>query len=109
MKYDPIDNSLFAYNRQRFVEKMAPNTLAIFHSNDEMPRSGDQNFPFCQNRDLFAMTGLDQEETILLLYPDCPKPELREVAFVRRTNEHIAIAAPGRSPSLYPVKGFGPP
>ena len=91
MKYDPINNDLFARNRQRFVEQMAPNTLAIFHSNDEMPRSGDQNFPFRQNPDLFALTGLDQEQTILLLYPDCPKAELREVAFVRKTNEHIAI------------------
>jgi Xaa-Pro aminopeptidase len=91
MKYDPINKDLFAGNRRRFIEQMAPNTLAIFHSNDEMPRSGDQNFPFRQNPDLFALTGLDQEQTILLLYPDCPKPEFREVAFVRKTNEHIAI------------------
>ncbi|MDX1684151.1 MAG: Xaa-Pro aminopeptidase [Saprospiraceae bacterium] len=91
MKYDPINPELFKINRKRFIEKMAPNTLAIFHSNDEMPRSGDQFYPFRQNRDLFALSGLDQERSILILYPDCPKPELREVAFVRRTNEHIAV------------------
>lgn len=91
MKYDPISTELFIANRKRFVQEMKPNTIAIFHSNDEMPRSGDQFFPFRQNPDLFALTGLDQEQTILILFPDCPKPEYREVAFVRETNEHIAV------------------
>jgi len=91
MRYNPISTQLFEENRQRFMEQMKPNTLAIFHSNDEMPRSGDQFFPFRQNPDLFALTGLDQEQTILLLYPDCPKAEFRQVAFVRETNAHIAV------------------
>lgn len=91
MRYDPIPSRLFKENRQRFIQQMEPNTLAIFHSNDEMPRSGDQFYPFRQNPDLFALTGLDQEKTILLLYPDCPKEELKEVAFVRETNAHIAV------------------
>lgn len=91
MKYAPISSELFLQNRKRFAQEMLPNTLAIFHSNDEMPRSGDQFFPFRQNPDLFALTGLDQEQTILLLFPDCPKAEFREVAFVRETNEHIAV------------------
>lgn len=91
MKYEKINPELFITNRERFIKRMAPNTMAIFHSNDEMPRSGDQFFPFRQNPDLFALCGLDQERTVLLLFPDCPKPELREVALVRRTNEHIAI------------------
>lgn len=91
MKYQKINPELFITNRERFQQHMAPKTMAILHSNDEMPRSGDQFFPFRQNPDLFALTGLDQERSVLVLFPDCPKEELREVAFVRRTNEHIAV------------------
>jgi Xaa-Pro aminopeptidase len=91
MKYEAINPELFKINRERFKEKMAPNTMAILHSNDEMPRSGDQFFDFRQNPDLFAMCGLDQERTVLVFFPDCPIKNLREIAFVRRTNEHIAV------------------
>lgn len=91
MKYDRIDPQLFITNRKRFAELMEPGSMAIIHSNDEMPRSGDQFFPFRQNRDLLHLSGLDQERSVVVLFPDHPKAEMREVAFIRRTNEHIAV------------------
>jgi len=91
MKYLPISSDLFIENRKRFTARMQPNSMAIFFSNDEMPRSADQNFTFRQNPDLFWLTGIDQEETILILYPDCPNPVYREALFLRKTNEVIAV------------------
>jgi Xaa-Pro aminopeptidase len=91
MKYLPIDSSLFIENRQRFVAKLKPNSIAFFNANDEMPRNGDSTFPFRQNSDLFWMTGIDQEQTILVIFPDAPLPKYREILFLRKTNEHIAI------------------
>jgi Xaa-Pro aminopeptidase len=91
MKYFPIDSKLFIENRKKFVSKMKPNSMAIFNSNDEMPRNGDQNFPFRQSSDLFYLCGIDQEKTILVLYPDCPVPKYREMLFCVETNEIIAV------------------
>ncbi len=91
MKYLPIDNELFIINRKNFVKRIKPNSIAIFHSNDEFPRNGDQNFLFKQNPDFFYLTGIDQEQSILLLYPDCPNQAYKEVLFLRQTDEHIAI------------------
>ncbi len=91
MKYPEINPRLFITNRKNFIKMMDPNSLAVFHSNDEFPRNGDQNFPFRQNSDMFYLTGIDQEKTILLLFPGCPNKELREVLFVRQTNEKIAV------------------
>jgi len=91
MKYPPINNDLFTTNRKNFVSRIKPNSLAIFHSNDEFPRNGDQAFAFKQNADFFYLTGIDQEQSILVLYPDCPNPLYREVLFLRQTNEHIAV------------------
>ena len=91
MKYLPISNKLFTFNRKNFVLGMKPMSIAIFHSNDEFPRNGDQNFLFKQNPDFFYLSGIDQEQSILILFPDCPNPEFREVLFLRQTNEHIAI------------------
>lgn len=91
MKYLPIDSELFINNRKRFAEKLPPKSMAIFHSNDEMPYSGDANFPFRQNADLYYLSGIDQEQTILVLFPDCPNIGMREILFIRETNEHIAI------------------
>ena len=65
--------------------------MAIFHSNDEMPYSGDANFPFRQNADLFYLSGIDQEQTVLILFPDCPNEKFREVLYIRKTSELIAI------------------
>ncbi|HVS91959.1 MAG TPA: aminopeptidase P N-terminal domain-containing protein [Mucilaginibacter sp.] len=91
MKYLPISNTLFTLNRKNFVSRIKPNSLALFHANDEFPKNGDQTFPFKQNADFFYLTGIDQEQSILILYPDCPNPLYREVLFLRQTNEHIAI------------------
>lgn len=91
MKYKEINNLLFTKNRQKFINKLKTNAIAIFNSNDEFPRSGDQNFLFKQNADLFYLSGIDQEQSILLLYPDCPNPLYREVLFLRQTNDFIKV------------------
>lgn len=90
MKYFPINPELFRLNRKRFSRQIKPDALAIFHSNDMMPRNGDQFFPFRQNSDLFHLSGIDQEETVLVIFPDCVKEEMREVLFIKKTNERIA-------------------
>lgn len=90
-KYDAINSELFIENRKKFIAKMAPNSIAIFTSNDVMPRSADGFHNFRQNSDLFYLTGIDQEESYLVLYPDNPNPQGREVLFLRETNEHIAV------------------
>jgi len=91
MKYLPVSNEIFTKNRKNFVLRLKPCSLAIFHSNDEFPRNGDQNFLFKQNPDFFYLTGIDQEQSILILFPECPNPLYKEVLFLRQTNEHIAI------------------
>lgn len=91
MKYDLIDKNLFIENRKRFVKQLLPESVAIFNSNDEMPRNGDGNFPFRQNSDLFYLSGIDQEQSILVIAPDCPVAEYKEVLFLRKTNETIAV------------------
>jgi Xaa-Pro aminopeptidase len=91
MKYTALSSELYVANRKRFTREMKPNTIAIFNANDQMPRSGDQFFPFKQNAGLLYLCGIDQEETMLLLYPDCPKDGFKEVLLIKRTNEHIAV------------------
>ena len=91
MKYQPINQKLFIQNRGRFTKEMKPNSLAIFNSNDEMPRNGDQDFPFRQNSDFFYLTGIDQAKSVLFIFPDCPLEKYREALFLEETNEHIAI------------------
>ena len=91
MKYEPLNKELFVLNRERFKKMMKPNSIAIFNSNDMMPRNGDCFFPFRQNSDLFYLSGIDQEETMLVIYPDCVKEDFKEVLFIKKTNEHIAI------------------
>ncbi|TYA70129.1 aminopeptidase P family protein [Seonamhaeicola marinus] len=91
MKYSPINRNLFIKNRENFTSKMAPSSLAVFNSNDIYPISADSTLPFQQHRDIFYLSGVDQEESILVLFPDCPKEKHREILFLRETNEHIAI------------------
>ena len=91
MKYHPIDQKLFIKNRKNFTSKMKPNSLAVFNSNDIYPISADSVMPFEQHRDIFYLSGVDQEESVLVLFPDCPKEKHREILFLRETNEHIAI------------------
>lgn len=91
MKYADIESTLFIENRNKFSKLLKNNSLAIFNADDELTRSGDQAFPFKQNPDLFYLSGIDQEKTILLIYPDCPNPLYKEVLFLRQTNEHIKV------------------
>lgn len=91
MRYKPVNPELFKYNRKRFMRKMQPESIAIFHSNDLMPRNGDTFFPFRQNSDLFYLCGLDQPETILVLFPDCIKEGFQEIAFIQKANEYTTI------------------
>ena len=91
MKYQALPSEFYIKNRERFVSKLKPNSIAIFVANDEMPSSADATYSWKQNPDLFYLSGIDQEQTILVLFPDCPNPKQREVLFVRKTNEHIAI------------------
>ena len=87
MKHLPIDPNLFIKNRQRFLKEMKSNSIAIFNSNDEVPSNGDALYPFVQNSDLYWLTGIEQEDTMLVLYPDNPDKNLREVLVLVRPNE----------------------
>lgn len=91
MKYLPIDSQLFIKNRAKFVKKMQPKSLAVFNSNDIYPVSADSTLPFAQHRDIFYLSGVDQEESILVLFPDAPKPQHREMLFLKETNDYIAV------------------
>jgi Xaa-Pro aminopeptidase len=91
MKYHRINSQLFIKNRKGFTAKMKPNSLAVFNSNDIYPVSADSTMPFEQHRDIFYLSGVDQEESILVLFPDCPKEKHREILFLKETNEHIAV------------------
>ena len=91
MKYLPINNELFIENRKRLASLLKPKSLAIFNSNDPMPTNADGTMGFQQNSDLFYLSGIDQEESILLIFPDCPDPKHREVLFLKETSELIAI------------------
>ena len=91
MKYDRINKDLFIKNRANFVAAMAPKSVAIFNSNDIYPISADSTLPFEQHTDILYLSGVNQEESVLVLFPDCPNENLREVLFVRETNDHIAV------------------
>jgi Xaa-Pro aminopeptidase len=91
MKYHPINPELFVKNRRKFTSQMVSNAVAVFNSNDVYPVSADSTLPFAQHRDIFYLTGVDQEESILLLFPDAPYEHLKEILFLKETNEHIAI------------------
>jgi len=91
MKYDPIDSQLFVDNRARLAAQLKPNSIAVVHSADIPWRSADGSMKFIQNSDLFYLTGADQEESTLVLYPDAPDLEQREMLFVRETSDEIAI------------------
>jgi Xaa-Pro aminopeptidase len=87
MKYLPLNPEIFVQNRKRFVAQMDRNSIAIFNSNDELPTNADQLHRFKQNADLFWLTGIEQEDTMLILYPDNPDPKYREVLVLVRPNE----------------------
>jgi Xaa-Pro aminopeptidase len=91
MKYKSIDSKLFSENRLRFAKKLATNSLAVFNSNDIMPTNADGHMGFRQNADLFYLSGIDQEESILVIFPDSKDAAHREILFLKETNEHIAV------------------
>lgn len=90
-KYEQIPNSLFVKNRKKLAEQLLPKSLAVFNSNDIYPISADSTIPFQQHRDIFYLSGVDQEESILVIFPDAYLEENREILFLRETNDHIAV------------------
>lgn len=91
MKYTRIDRELFIANRKKFIAKMESAALAVFNSNDIYPISADSTMPFQQHRDIFHLSGVDQEESILVISPNSKNPAHKEVLFLKETNEHIAV------------------
>ena len=91
MRYNTIPQQLFVNNRKRFIKELKAGALALFNSNDIMPTSADGTMAFKQQTDFFWLSGVDQEESILLVFPDSKLPEHREILFLRETNEEIAI------------------
>jgi Xaa-Pro aminopeptidase len=90
MRYSAIPSRLFIENRRRFARKLLPNSAAIFTSNDILPSNADGSLKFLQNRDLFYLSGVDQEESLLVIFPDAFQGEYREMLFLKETNETIA-------------------
>jgi len=91
MKYDRIDSNLYIANRKKFTERMTANSLAVFNSNDIFPISADSTMPFQQHRDILYLSGVDQEESILVLFPHASNPAHREVLFLKETSDLIAV------------------
>jgi Xaa-Pro aminopeptidase len=91
MKYQKIDKQLFENNRQRFIQQLAPKSIAIFNSNDIYPISADSTMPFNQHRDIFHLSGVDQEESVLVIFPDAYESKHKEILFLKETSELIAI------------------
>ena len=89
MKYSKIDSNLFIKNRKNFVNKLESNSVAFFNSNDIYPISADSVLPFEQHRDIFYLSGIDQEESILVLFPQSNNENYKEMLFIRETNDHI--------------------
>ena len=91
MRYHKLNGELFTENRRKFTDLLKPKSLAIFTSNDAYPTSADGHLPFKQHSDILYLSGADQEESILVLFPDAHKKELREVLFLKETNDLIAV------------------
>jgi Xaa-Pro aminopeptidase len=91
MRYLPIDNALFIGNRQRLIEQLKPDSVAVFNSSDILPASADGTHPFIQQTDLFYLSGIDQEESTLVIAPDVKEEKHRAILFLKETNEQIAL------------------
>ncbi|UCD77472.1 MAG: aminopeptidase P N-terminal domain-containing protein [Desulfobacterales bacterium] len=91
MRYSQIDNDLFIRNRRRLVEKLKPGSVAVFNSNDIMPTSADGIHRFVQQTDLFYLSGIDQEQSTLVIGPDIKEEKHREILFLKETNDQIAL------------------
>ena len=91
MRYEKLSSTLFTKNRAKLIELLPPKSLVIISSNDIMPTNADGTMGFKQNSDLYYLSGLDQEETLLILYPDAPEDQYKEIAFVKETSKLIEI------------------
>lgn len=91
MRYQKLPSDLYTRNREAFMKQMKPGGLALFFSNDIYPTSADGTLPFKQHADIFYLSGVDQEQTVLLLFPDAHNPADREILFTLETNEELAI------------------
>lgn len=91
MKYTPINSSLFIKNRKNYATALKPKSIAIFHSNDMMPRNGDMSHPYRQNSDMYYLTGIDQEKCALVIFPDAPLESQKEILFILESNKTIEI------------------
>ena len=91
MKYHPIPSQLFIKNRVKLSQQMKPNSIAVFNSNDVFSTGADSTLPFEQHRNIFYLSGVDQEESILIVFPDAREKAHREILFVKETNDHIAV------------------
>ena len=90
-RYHKIDPNLFIDNRKKLAQHLKPNSVAVLNANDIAPVGADDVFPFRQNSDLFYLSGIDQAETILVLYPDAPNASWRAMLFLRETSERTMI------------------
>lgn len=90
-RYKHLPSSFFTENRKRFAKELKTNSIAIFFSNDMMPRSADGFHNYRQNPDFYYLTGIDQEDCMLVLFPDAPVESQKEIMFLKETNEHIAV------------------
>jgi Xaa-Pro aminopeptidase len=91
MRYEQIDKELFVRNRKRLADLLEPGAMAIVHANDILPANADGVLPFVQNRDLYYLSGVDQEETVVIIFPDAAEEKDREILFVRETSELLSI------------------
>ncbi|MFN0201097.1 MAG: aminopeptidase P N-terminal domain-containing protein, partial [Bacteroidia bacterium] len=91
MKYNPLPKELFSQNRAEFMAQMKPNTIAVFHSNEQLSDNADGMYRFTQDSNMYYLSGIDQEEVYLVLFPDAPNPDWREMLFIKETNETIQI------------------
>ena len=91
MRYKPLPSSVYKNNRSSFSKKIDKLGLAVFNSNDIYPISADSTLPFSQHRDIFYLSGIDQEETILILFPHAENPINREILFIKKANKLISV------------------
>ncbi len=91
MRYQKIDQQLFVTNRKNLLKGIKPNSVVVVNANDVMPTNADGTMRFRQNSDLFYLTGVDQEESVLVMCPDFPEEKYREVLFLRETNDQVAL------------------
>ena len=91
MKYDKIESSLYIQNRKNFTSHLKKGGLAIFNSNDIFSTSADSTLPFVQHRDILHLSGVDQEESLLVIFPDCHEQKHKEILFLKETSDLIAI------------------